>query len=429
MASLTRILLRAPKTPFEVLTPEQTVTSNALAGNAGNLLFIEAAWKVLDVPGAQLLPDRLHVSPGRADEINERFDVYVIPLANAFRLSYQRHLAKLTELVRRLRIPVVVMGVGAQGSVDYDWSGLRPMEATVRAFIGAVLDRSPSVGVRGEGTADYLAGLGFNDIEVIGCPSMFTWPEGIRIRDRAAALEPGSRVAITISPYRPAMGPIALAALERYRELVYVAQDLPTLELILTGRPLPGGRPDDALPVHPTHRLFRERRTRLYTDPWPWITDLRAMDYVFGTRIHGTIAALLAGTPATVLAHDSRTLDLARHFAIPHRLLRDVPPDIDPAELYADADTSSLVAGHPARLAAFLAFLERQGLDHAYAHPWAFTDFERRVAATPYPGAVTGPSHRVRDPRDFVRLLASRIRHQAADERRRRVATRRGRRA
>jgi hypothetical protein len=429
MAGLKRILLRAPKTPFDVLTPEQTLASNALAGNAGNLVFIEAAWKMLDVPGAQIVADRLNVKPSRADEINEQFDVYVIPLANAFRLSYESQLAKLTELVRRLRIQVVVLGVGAQGTVDYDWSSLRPMEATVRAFMGAVLDCSPSVGVRGEGTLDYLAGLGFRDVEVIGCPSMFMWADGVRIRDRVPVLERESRVAITISPYRPAMGPISRAALERYPHLAYIAQDRPTLELLLTGHPLPGAHRADVLPVHPAHALFRERRTRFYTDPWPWIADLRTMDYVFGTRIHGTIAALLAGTPATVLAHDSRTLELARHFAIPHRLLRDARPDLDPAELYGEADTSSLVAGHPARLSAYLAFLERHGLDHAHAHPWAFRDFERRVAATPYPGAVTGQSLGARDPWDTVRLVASRVRQRAADGRQRRAKARRQRRA
>ena len=92
---------------------------------------------------------------------------------------------------------------------------------------------------------------------------------------------------------------------------------------MLDGTPLASGTPDSLLPVHPSHPFFREDRTRFYVDPWPWIDDLRDFDFSFGTRIHGTIAALLAGTPAVVLAHDSRTLELARYFDIPHRLMRD----------------------------------------------------------------------------------------------------------
>ena len=76
--------------------------------------------------------------------------------------------------------------------------------------------------------------------------------------------------------------------------------------------------------MHRSHPFFAERRTRLYADPWPWLADLAAFDFSFGTRIHGNIAALLAGTPAYVLAHDSRTLELARYFEIPHTAMPDV---------------------------------------------------------------------------------------------------------
>ena len=118
----------------------------------------------------------------------------------------------------------------------------------------------------------------------------------------------------------------------------------------------------DRLPVHTSHPLFVENKVRFFVDPWPWIEDLRGVDFAFGTRIHGNIAALLAGTPAFVLAHDSRTLELARYFEIPHRRMTDVPPDTDAAELYAEADYGALMRGHAARFATFSAFLARHGL-------------------------------------------------------------------
>jgi len=65
-------------------------------------------------------------------------------------------LIRLTALVERLRIPVVVLGVGAQGTFDYDTRRLKSIESSVRAFTSAVLARSPSIGVRGELTQDYL---------------------------------------------------------------------------------------------------------------------------------------------------------------------------------------------------------------------------------------------------------------------------------
>ena len=254
-----RILLRAPKGPFEVCSAEDTLDRNLIAENSGNLVFIHTAWKLLSAPGVEISPDRLAVQPDDADEINERFDAYVIPLANAFRLQYQAALVRTTELVRRLRIPVVVLGVGAQGTVDHGWDAIKPIEGAVKDFVSAVLDRSPTIGVRGEATREYLNGLGFRDVEVIGCPSMFRWGDTIDVRRKVATIDERSNVAITISPYRAAMGSIAMAAHARYPRLTYFAQDLPTLSLLLDGTPLPGGTPESLLPVHPGHPFFREQ--------------------------------------------------------------------------------------------------------------------------------------------------------------------------
>lgn len=388
-STVTNILLRATKSPFEVHSPLETLAGNLIAENSGNLVFLEAAWKLLSAPGVEITPDRLVFSPKRVDEINERYDAYVIPLANAFRKSFEPTLVRMTEVIRRLRIPVVVLGVGAQGSPDYRFDAIASMERSVREFVGAVLDRSPSIGVRGEATLGYLNGLGFRDVEVIGCPSMFMWGPTLRVERRVPALDAGSRVAITISPYRVNMGPIALETYRRFPNLTYYAQDLPTLDLLLTGRPFPDALPDAAVPTHPDHPFFRDDRTRLFVDPWPWIEDLRHQDFSFGTRIHGSIAALLAGTPATVITHDSRTLELARYFGIPYRELRRLKGAVDPAELYETADFTAFHAGHAARFETFTRFMAAAGLDNAFAHAGAAEAFDAAIAATTFPGPAT----------------------------------------
>jgi hypothetical protein len=386
-----RILIRAPKDPFEVHSPAETLDRNLIAGNSGNLVFATAAWKLLSAPGVTLEPDRFAMSASDADAVNERFDAYVVPLANAFRPTYLPNLERLTGFIRRLRIPVTVLGVGAHGTADYRWDLLAPIEPAVRAFMRAVLDRSPAVGVRGEGTAEYLRGLGFRDVEVIGCPSMFWWGDRIRVERRTPALTADSAIAITISPYRRAMGRIAETAHARYPGLRYVAQELDTLALLVDGTPLPGGTPDARLPVHPAHPLFRERRARLYVDPFPWIAALRTMDFVYGTRIHGAITALVAGTPAAVLVHDSRTLELARYFDIPHRRLAEVPRTLDPADLYASSDWTAVETGHGERWARIAAFVARADLPNAFLHEGAPEAFEARAAATPFPPAAGTP--------------------------------------
>ncbi len=384
-----RILLRAPKDPFEVVSPERTLEQNLIGNNSGNLIFIEAAYKLLATSGIEITPDRFEADRLGADRINERFDAYVVPLANAFRPSFEAKLIAMTRLIERLTIPVVVLGVGAQSTVKYDAAKLARLEGSVRAFMRAALDRAPSVGVRGEFTYDYLQGLGFRDVEVIGCPSMFLHGDRLVVEKRVPALTGATPIAMNVSPYVKAMGPLVMSHVERYPALRYIAQDLATLELMLWGDPAPA--PDDhALnPIHASHPLFQQDRTRMYVDPWPWIEGLRDVDFSFGTRIHGNIAALLAGTPAYVLAHDSRTLELARYFGIPHRIMTAVPPETDAAELYEEADYGELQRGHAARFATFTGFLGRHDLGHVFEPGEDPTRFDERMAATPFPPPVT----------------------------------------
>ena len=383
-----RILLRSGKDPFEIASPETTLEANLIADNSGNLVFMEAAHKILSAPGVEVVADHRAVSPRDAARINAEYDAYVVPLANAFRPSFEPLLIHLTQVIERLRIPVVILGVGAQGTLDYDTRRLKPIERSVRAFARAVLDRSPSIGVRGELTREYLRGLGFRDVEVIGCPSMFLWGENLRVEKRVPHLEHDARVVLNVSPYVKAMGNVVMANVERYPNLTYVAQDIATLQMLVWGESAKAAATQSMVPVHGSHPLFAERRTRLYVDPWPWIRDLREADFSFGTRIHGNIAALLAGTPAYVFAHDSRTFELARYFGIPHRAMRDVPADVDPADLYAEADFTALNDGHPARLATFLDYLSRNGLDNIFAHDGASEAFDLRMSATAFPPAV-----------------------------------------
>jgi Polysaccharide pyruvyl transferase len=409
-----RLLLRTPKDAFEVVSPESTLAQNLVGGNSGNLIFTEAAQRILSAREVEITPDRFEAHKLGAGHINERFDAYVIPLANAFRPSFETGLRRLTGVLERLTIPVVVLGVGAQANASYDAARLRSMEPSIRAFMSAVLDRSPSVGVRGEFTHDYLRGLGYRDVEVIGCPSMFLGGDRLRVEKRVPTLARDAIVSINVSPYVTAMGGVVASHLERYPNLRYIAQDVDTLERLLWGDRTPVADDAGTMPVHTTHPLFQQRKVRYYVDPWPWIDDLRAAEFSFGTRIHGNIAALVAGTPAVVLAHDSRTLELARYFDIPHRLVSELPPDVDARDLYESADFAALIDGHAARFGTFTGFLARHGLRHVFEPGEDPAAFDAQLAGTEFPAAVgyTGVARLGRVRREG-RRAAGRLRREA----------------
>jgi hypothetical protein len=85
------ILLRARKDPFEVMSAEDTLSRNKIANNSGNHL-LRGGLQDPATRGTTVTADGLHTEPDSAAEINERYDAYVFPLANAFRPSYQRKL-------------------------------------------------------------------------------------------------------------------------------------------------------------------------------------------------------------------------------------------------------------------------------------------------------------------------------------------------
>jgi hypothetical protein len=388
-----QVLLRAHRNPFTAPRADRVLARNLIGDNVGNLLFSYAVQRTLSTPETTIQVARLnHARTLGPAEIDERFDHVVIPLANAFRKRFLPNLDAMTETIEKLSIPVTVVGVGVQSAVGERVRAPRQVGEAVTRFMRAVLDRSPSIGVRGEWTAEYLEGLGFGSehVDVIGCPSMFLHGDTLPLRDPGRRLDPAGPIAFNLSPYLDRMAPVVEDQVARYPGLVYFAQDIRTLALLLEGR---DDRPDadPRLPVHRDHPLIADGRTRFPLDATTWLEALARFPFSFGTRIHGNIAALLAGTPAYVLAHDARTLELARYHEIPHRRI-DVDVDgVDAATLHAAADWQPLVDGHAERFGRYSDFLHRHGLRHVFDPGESAATFDRRIARKSFPPPVGEP--------------------------------------
>ena len=382
-----RILLRAHKDPFKVASPYYTLSRDLMGGNAGNLVFSQAAYRLLSTRNTTVDTSKLiGLDP---DRVNATYDQVVVPLANAFRRTFIDDLRALTELFSKLTIPVVVMGVGSQGPVSGKLSS-SPLDEAVKAFMTSVLNRSASVGVRGEMTAAYLSRLGFGPdvVEVTGCPSLFMHGPRLTITRKTKELGPDSPISLNVSPYVAQMASITLDQAERYPNLMYTAQDRSTLGLMLTGEYDPRAPHPPGSPTSMDHPLFRNNRVRFCLDPATWMGYIKQFDFSFGTRIHGNIVALLAGVPAVVLAHDSRTLELADYHQIPYRILKSGPEKVDATQMYAEADWTPTMAGHKQRWDRMAAFLHRNGLRHTYMDGESPEAFDRRLAATRFPEPI-----------------------------------------
>ncbi|WP_294228894.1 polysaccharide pyruvyl transferase family protein [uncultured Shimia sp.] len=391
---MTRILMRGGKSPFNYVSYEDTLAKNTLGTNSGNLIFAESVWRSLSTKDTTLAMNGYSANPKRAAEINANYDVLVLPFANAFRTTFMAHLRNFTALIEKLDIPVVVTGVGAQAGLDATPEAIAEMGDDVRAFCKAVLKRSASIGVRGEYTYEFIRSLGFSDdeVDIIGCPSMFYYGSKFpKIKKRRKLLK-SHKVSMNVSPYVPGISKIFERNYKYYDSLTYVPQNNESLDQVLwDGKFLPKfGR---VFPKTTAHPMFAEDRIRMFIDTKTWLDHLRNYDFVFGTRIHGNVMGLLAGTPSFVMAHDSRTLELARYFEIPHKPMTDIKTTVVAHQLYAEADYGPMQKNHKTRFDTWISFLEKNNLRHiyqdgedngaAFAHDLALAEFPGEMPTLP----------------------------------------------
>lgn len=392
--SYKRILIRSGKEPTSIVGYEDTLDKNVLGTNSGNLIFAHSVFKTLGVKGTELKSTKSYrVSKYKADQVSSDYDAFVIPLANAFRPSFISELDEYSAFIEKLKIPVVVTGVGAQGTLDYDTSRLKDSNKSVKRFVKAVLNKSSSIGVRGECTFNYLKSLGFSnsDVDIIGCPSMFLNGPDLILKEKAKDLSSSSKVAINVSPYVPNIGDTFEYNRKIFNNLTYIPQNNESLEQLLWGAPEVLSKKNIPHNIH--HPMYKNDQIKFFIDPSTWIEYLKDYDFSFGTRIHGTVMAILSGTPSFLLAHDSRTLELAEYFEIPHARYDSFEGPISGVDLFSRTDSFKMVSGHRKRFDKYIGFLEKNNLPHVFSKGQdEGVSFEKKISSINFPEAVCPPS-------------------------------------
>ena len=399
MARATGLFLRTYLNPL--LPTDVSVAPRYLGRNSGNLIFSASAQRLLSAPNTDVVALPFATLVKQAERANEEGRHVVIPMANAFRPSFAPALARLTKFIKKLTVPVTILGVGAQGSLTFEHDMNPDVNQGVKEFAAAVLDHGPSIGVRGQFTADYLRLLGISDVEVIGCPSMFLKGPSLHIREPDKSLfdksnAKNAKLSINLSPrvHMPSGWVHRLA--KQYPKMQYVAQDKADLNLILGGKRIHAKNPD--YPGRQSHPLLRNDRAHFYLHAPTWINAMQESDFVFGHRIHGNVAGLLAGTPSHLIAHDTRTLELAEYFQIPFTLSPKVTADTTVRDLYEGSSWGSVESGHAERVDRIARFLESHALAHTARTSWGDAPFDAELNSLSLWGPEVTISPRSQDP-------------------------------
>src|SRR5690554_1814599 len=265
---MTRYLIRGYADPFKELTPLDAIRNKKIGQNSGNLIFVASVLRniLLDDTGYDFL-SLSDDSSAYAKYINSSYDHLILPFANAFRPGFAIHLDKYSELIEKLNIPVSVIGIGAQATLDYDWKQLDSISSNVKRFVSAVLDRSPTIGVRGELTREYLKSLGFSEVVTIGCPSMYMNGNELSV-DVPEIITSHSRIALNLTPRVPMPPKFSARVLQEFPRATYIAQDQADLEMMLGGAPVNG---ESDYPGSLSSIYFRKNKGLMYLNAQHWI--------------------------------------------------------------------------------------------------------------------------------------------------------------
>lgn len=361
------IIIRAGISPLDTFDAPHMMINNSIGGNVGNLIYQYSVFRTLMTEGTTITPDYYNYDPKRADEINEKYDCYVLPLADAFRNDFVPTLRKYTKLIKKLKIPVVVIGAGLRAPFEPKLNEGFPFDEDVKAFIKAVLEKSSMIGLRGEITSQYLTGLGFSegiDHTVIGCPSMYTFGRELKIRDTTITKD--SNVCVNSSKLSPENVLAFISrSMKEYPNHYFIPQWMKEMKLTYLGAPAIE-ESNDHYPVKMSDPLYMNNRVRFFLNVPTWLDFLREADLSFGARLHGNITATIAGTPSILIPKDARMRELTEYHSLTHIWANDITDETNLSDLIETCDFQQPVKKQGQNFDHFIDFLNKNNLAHIY---------------------------------------------------------------
>lgn len=387
------IYIRAGMSPFESFPAEKILLNNSIGTNVGNFLYVYGILRNITQADSVITPNHYKSSytDAEIDTINQTQDIFIIPLADAFRNDFVNSLKSMTKLVKKLTIPCVIIGVGLRAPFEPDFSTPYNFDDAVKEFVCAVLEKSSMVGVRGEITSAYLSHLGFRegtDHMAIGCPSMYTVGPQLNIRETNITKD--SRICINSSVTTPDnVHEFLDHVTKEFPDWHFVPQVLSELRLLYTGSPYI----TKCNPLYPrriTDETYRTGKSEFFLNVPTWFEYMSKADLAIGSRLHGNIAALLAGTPSILIPKDARVRELSEYHDLTRVNAADITAETNVWDLIHSVDFQQPCRKQEANFNRFLSFLEKNEIPHIYQNGTPDTiPFLERMKEVPLQPPVT----------------------------------------
>jgi hypothetical protein len=313
---------------------ETSSLCNAVGRNPGNLAFSYATSLILQFP--------LHCNHTAPIQNGESIAVYT--LANYLGSHYDP--TTFSQFLDKApkEWKMMAVGLGAQGPLDrlsFDLDDALIHKGHLD-WLRLMMERSPTgganVALRGEFTYQILEKYGLaNGAVVTGCPSFMLSPLkdlGQRIFNKFTAIDKRPLIHGALgNPWNPVHRSFEQALLQ----LIVSTDGVAHVQMLEDHIALARGDTLSEATMRTLHkqlaphlmiddlRDFGRRYLRVWWDVPSWMEDLLRADFLFGSRIHGVMLALQAGTPAMCAIWDSRTHELCKTMGVPHVSIYDEP--------------------------------------------------------------------------------------------------------
>jgi hypothetical protein len=307
---------------------------NAYGFNTGNILFSEGLYRT--VKNAKRC--------GYHFDETDLCEADCIIIAGANWLNDFDDFGWLADPLAKTELPIFMVGIGAQSA---DSNSIPKLKSGTLKLMKIISERSASISTRGGFSSEVLASYGIKNSHVTGCPSLLMRGAAPPAIGGIARITPTScAIHSTRHLYAPAKGIHAYL----YRQAI--EQNIPiVLQSELSDLYYTFGRTQNVeimQKVNPvvvesygclidTVASYLREKSSIFFELNHWIQYLSRRQFCFGTRLHGCVASLIAGTPATLITHDTRTLEAAQIMGIPfiedHKI--NIDDKLDVSALYS----------------------------------------------------------------------------------------------
>ncbi len=311
-----RILLYIPHSTMQATNYVNIEHEFQLFGNSGNKIFEYALEKILKEHNVYY-DCSITLS---SDKINSEYDCVIMLFANMFSVNDYWVKEYCYNACKNLTIPIFVISVGIQCTQMRNMEDLiNKINEPSKRFIDKVYTTGGEFGLRGEITKIFFNEVyPCNTAEIIGCPSICMNGRDLQLSYNKV-LEKNFKVMLH-GDARLLRNEYIINNMIKHKTYEFFDQAT-FFSLLFCNYKGDYERLSQQYPPLAL-KLIRENRMNFIYDPIMWRKYYidNNFNFSFGSRIHGSIIALLSGVYSLVYSRDLRTKELCDFYNIPYVL-------------------------------------------------------------------------------------------------------------